>query len=73
MEYGERLSEEQQAKLAEAMRQAKETIEAAKERERIAPKIHFFNAAIKAGFTALQAEFLWDAVPRHRPLTDWKA
>jgi hypothetical protein len=58
-QMGKRLSPAQLNKLNEALKRVHVEQEAARVREREAPRLNFIAAARRAGFTARQAEFLW--------------
>ena len=67
---GEPLSEDARQVL-DSFKKAREAQFAAEEAERRRPRLNFIEAAMKAGFTELQAEFMWEN--RAREHREWMA
>ena len=69
MPWLKELNPEQQERIAEILKESKRSIDEHLERQRTEPHRFFVEAAIIAGFTRAQAEFLWI----NRPRPEWRA
>lgn len=59
------ITPEKMAEIQRAMENAAKDIEEVEKREREAPRTAFFASAHRAGFSAAQAEFMWEYLAIH--------
>lgn len=68
MNLGEPLSEERRAEIARIVESSKKIMDEYYEKKKTQPRLNFISAAVRAGFTEAQANFLWKIDRHTRPL-----